>query len=328
MDKTKFGIEPFQPTRLLRNPHIQTFVGFKGSNGDGCLFGQHRVDIPNNDYFYLDLVSQIDGYKWDDDSSSPIVLLAHGLGGSAKSAYAPELYRQLAKAGIRSAGINCTAINNFPQTYHAGATYYLEYAVKWLRSRYSVPIGLVGYSMGAIVSIHYLAQSVDVQAAATVSIPFDLEASSQILSNDMPIYNNQLIAGLKEKVLRQADKISHIVDIDKLSAIKTIRDYDEVFIAPLHGFLSAADYYQQYQTTPALPDINTPTLIIRSIDDPFLSPDDIPHSVIENNPCLTPAITKYGGHAAFAERILSPRTWWAQRQVARFLTFHLLEGHR
>lgn len=329
--KLNFDVEPFQPPHLLQNPYLQTFVSFYYHNPHSVTYDRHRLSTPDGDFLNIDLV-QVAGSEWEKlGDDAPIVLLLHGLGGSAQSAYAPEFYRELARAGIRSVGINYRScggeINKLPQTYHAGFTDDIDFVVKWLQQQYRVPIGLLGVSLGAAIALNFLGEAErNVEAAIAVSTPFDLKASAKLLGTSKRyFFNRSLISGLKQTYARKATQISSRVDMDKLLAAKNLYEFDNVCTAPLHGFEDAEDYYTQCDPKRNLSSIATPTLILQAKDDPFFNPEDIPFSLIAQNPYLLPGFTEYGGHASFAEALF-PITWWAQRQAARFLATHLIKG--
>ncbi len=63
-------------------------------------FRRERIDTPDGDFLDIDFPI-IPGFELAE--SAPIVLLLHGLEGSARRGYACETYRQLARLGIRSA---------------------------------------------------------------------------------------------------------------------------------------------------------------------------------------------------------------------------------
>ncbi len=323
-------IRPFCPHPLLRNPHTQTVVGAYCRSRKGVSFQRHRVYTPDDDFVDLDFAC-VDGTPlWDE--TSPLVLLLHGLSGSAQSIYAYELYRQLAQAGIRAVGMNyrsCSGeINKTPGTYHAGATEDIAVVVEWLRSRHpDTPLGIVGVSLGANILLKFLGEAKrDVATAVAMSAPFDLSTSSQVLAHGSGrIYDRNILWYLKQNMQRKSHQVCHLVDMKAILAAKTIYDFDIACTAPLHGFKGVEAYYEQCSSKRFLSTIHTPTLIIRSVDDPFLDPHDIPYTIIEKNPCLVPAITPYGGHVGFAEGGLLHRlTWWAHEETTRFLSTHLL----
>jgi predicted alpha/beta-fold hydrolase len=104
-----------------------------------------------------------------------------------------------------------------------------------------------------------------------------------------------------------------------------MREFDDAFTAPLHGFRDAAEYYALNSSIHYVQDIRVNTLVMRAMDDPFFA-NDIPHAALACNAFITPALTPYGGHVAFAEGN-HPRKfrYWAERQAARFLAAKLFE---
>lgn len=322
-------IRPFCPNFLLRNPHIQTIVGAYCRSRKGVTFERRRVHTPDDDFVDLDFAC-VDGVL-PLGETSPLVVLLHGLSGSAQSIYAYEIYRQLAQAGIRAVGMNyrsCSGeVNKMPRTYHAGATEDVVTVIEWLCTHYPyAPLGIVGVSLGANILLKFLGEAKrDVAAAVAISPPFDLFTSSQVLAHGSGrIYDRNILWYLKQNMEQKSHQVSHLVDMKAIQAAKTIHDFDVACTAPLHGFKSVGEYYEQCSSKQFLSSIYTPTLIIRSIDDPFLDPYDVPYKVIEKNPYLFSAITPYGGHVGFAEGILLHRlTWWAHEETTQFLSIYL-----
>lgn len=74
------------------------------------------------------------------------------------------------------------------------------------------------------------------------------------------------------------------------------------FLFPL--LIVADDVYRDESSVLALPNIQTPLLIVNSCDDP-LFPESVfpPAEVFRSNPHLIFACTRYGGHVAWAEGV-------------------------
>jgi hypothetical protein len=97
---------------------------------------------------------------------------------------------------------------------------------------------------------------------------------------------------------------------------RTVWEYDEVFIAPRHGFDGAEDYYERCKPLQFMGDIRIPTLVLASADDPW-----IPHASYRDydwaaNPALLPLLTKRGGHVGFHG--VGSRQPWSDTTIARF----------
>ncbi|HRQ36366.1 MAG TPA: alpha/beta fold hydrolase [Chloroflexota bacterium] len=329
MTQLAFEPEPFRPARGIANCHMQTVAGHYGRSQEGIIFHRWRIDTPDGDFLDLDF-PEVAGYLPAEDA--PLVLLLHGLEGSARSSYAYETYRQLAQRGIRSVGMNyrsCSGqINRTPYTYHAGETRDVIFVLQQLGEWFSQSaLGAVGFSLGANMLLKYLGEqggNSPLAAAAAISPPFDLGRSMDVVENGVShFYNDYFMRALRQKMQARAPLLDGLVDIEQILAAETFRELDEALTVPLYGFADVWDYYQQSSSGRYLPAIQIPTLIIRSLDDPLFHPEDIPYADLAANPCLTAVITPHGGHVGFAEGRPGHLNWWAERQAARFLAAKL-----
>ncbi len=57
---------------------------------------------------------------------------------------------------------------------------------------------------------------------------------------------------------------------------RTLREFDNVVTAPLHGFRDTDDYWTRASSKPLLGQIAVPTLILNARDDPFLPEEALP----------------------------------------------------
>ena len=320
-----FTPEPFRPSRLWLNPHTQTVLANSLRDENGVSYRRVRLDTADGDFLDLDFAS-IPGIELGYDT--PLVLLLHGLEGSARRSYASETYRQLAQRGVRAVGMNfrsCSGEMNRTSTlYHAGKTDDVAAVVNWLDDLFpNAAKGMVGFSLGGNVLLKYLGEQGEdtpIQAAAAVSPPFDLGRIARTfhLGSGRP-YASRFMKSLRYKALNHTNQNGSVVDIQRVLAAKTMADFDDAVTAPLHGFRDADDYYARNSSAQFIPGIRVPTLVIRAIDDPFFG-SDIPHMALAANEHLLPLLLPHGGHVAFAEGIC-PRKfrYWAERQVARFL---------
>lgn len=328
--ETHFRLEPFQPSRLWLDPHAQTVLANTLRDSRGVIFHRLRLDTPDGDFIDLDFAS-VPGIELGPEA--PLVLLLHGLEGSARRGYACEVYRQLARRGVRAAGMNfrsCSGeMNRTYRLYHAGVTDDVAFIVDWLEKKLpGVPMGAVGFSLGANTLLKYLGEcgaNTPLKAAAAVSPPFDLaRVARNFQFGSGRLYASRFLKDLRQKALNHASQINGLdLDLELIASVKTMQDFDNAVTAPLHGFRDANDYYAQNSCGPLLPGIRVPTLVIRAMDDPFFAAD-IPHAHLAQNPFLVTGLVPHGGHVGFAEGVWPDRfNYWAERQTARFLQFHL-----
>ncbi len=78
---------------LWLDPHAQTMLANTMRDMGGVFFHRIRLDTPDGDFLDLDFAS-IPGIRVG--PQAPLVLLLHGLEGSARRGYACEVYKQLA----------------------------------------------------------------------------------------------------------------------------------------------------------------------------------------------------------------------------------------
>ncbi|NCF65561.1 MAG: alpha/beta fold hydrolase [Chloroflexi bacterium] len=323
--KPDFQPEPFRPSRMWLNPHAQTVLANSVRDMNGITYRRVRLDTPDGDFLDLDFAS-IPGI--DLPRHAPLVLLLHGLEGSARRSYACETYRQLARLGVRAVGMNfrsCSGeMNRTARLYHAGVSDDVIFVVDWLQRLFpDVAKGMVGFSLGANTLLKYLGEegeNTPVQAAVAVSPPFDLACIARSFHlGSGRFYAPSFLKSLRQKALDHTRLNGNGLDIETILNIKTVYDFDNKVTAPLHGFHNADDYYARSSSGQYLPGIRVPTLVMRAMDDPFFG-SDIPHLHLASNEALLPALVPYGGHVAFAEGIWPRRfRYWAERQAAHFL---------
>lgn len=324
-----FILESFNPSPLWRHPHAQTVLANSLRPISGVTFHRLRLDTHDGDFVDLDFAS-VAGVPLPQDA--PLVLLLHGLEGSARRSYACETYRQLAARGIRAVGMNfrsCSGeMNRTTSLYHAGKTDDVDLVVNWLQDRRpGIPLGAVAFSLGANTLLKYLGEKgadTAVRAAAVVSPPFDLgRIADSFEVGEGRYYADRFMRSLQAKALVHARRNGNTIDVHRILNVKSMREFDDAFTAPLHGFRDAADYYALNSSGRFVQDIRVNTLVMRAMDDPMFA-NDIPHAALAGNEYIIPALTPYGGHVAFAEGV-DPRRfrYWAERQAARYLAAHL-----
>lgn len=326
-----FQVEPFAPAAGLANPHAQTLAAIPLARGRGVKFQRTRIDTPDGDFLDID-VATVAGV--DLPAAAPLALLLHGLEGSARRPYALEMYRQLARRGIRGVGMNyrsCSGeINRTARSYHAGATEDVALVHAWLDSRFpGVAKGMVGVSLGGNMVLKYLGErggelAIRLRAAAAISPPFDLTMNHETLNQG---WNRRYVASflgsIQAKLRAKAELLRPLIDLERALAAQTLHELDEAMTAPLHGFADADDYYTRASARRYLPGIQVPTLILRAADDPLIAAADIPHDLLQLNGALLAAITPHGGHVGWIEGRPLVYRLWAQRQAAAFLAQYL-----
>lgn len=314
----------FNPNKWFINQHIQT-MGAKwlGRNLFVKTYGE-ILKLPDSDFTELAWTE-----KPAPNNTKPIVVLLHGLHGSKESHYIQSMFKAIKQKGWIGVLIHFRGCgdepNRFPHSYHGGFTKDLDYFTLQLKSRYpSCDLGIIGYSLGGNVLANYLSEdnNASYKAAAIVSAPLDLAScTAKMNTGSSKVYQNYLLSMIKESIEEKIELnlITHI-SLDELKQISTIREFDEMITAPLHGFIDADDYYFQSSAKASLPKIDIPCLIIHAKDDPFICHESIIYKLPSLPHHITFEISEYGGHAGFisANKITKPH-YWLETHIPKFL---------
>jgi len=299
----------------------------------GVVLERERLFLPDGDFLDLDWARNVNGRVMSDES--PLAIVLHGLEGTAKSGYAKELYRSLAKQRIASVGMNfrsCSGeINLLPRLYHSGETEDLSFVLRSIQSRFpGRTLGAVGVSLGGNVLLKHLGELGEdgtdmLRAAVAVSVPYDLSAGADFVEESFArLYRWSLVRRLKVKVRAKANLLQGRIDLARTLESRTFREFDGASTAPLHGFSSAEDYYQKSSSAGFLHAVRVPTLLIHSVDDPFLPPQSLPLDALSANDRLEHEFVDEGGHVGFVEGPPWAPRFWAERTAAAFLADKLM----
>jgi predicted alpha/beta-fold hydrolase len=297
---------PFQPARWLRNRHAQTvYPSFPWSFRHRPKLRREALELPDGDAVAIDWLVQSE----QPPRIAPVLVILHGLEGSAKSSYARMLMRAAEERGwhccvmhFRDCG---DYTNRLPRRYHAGETNDVRFFLDSLEASGNYgPIIAVGYSLGGNVLLKYLGESGDdvpLRAATAVCAPLNLHVCADALNQGFSkLYQFHLIKRMKSAVRRKFDPHTAAFDWDRAMSAKTFDEFDDAVTAPLHGFDGKQDYYDRCSSAKFLIDITRPTLIINALDDPFMSADVIPEPD-KLSETVTLEVSDHGGHVGFVD---------------------------
>lgn len=327
----------FIPARGLAGPHAQTMVGRLIRRPPEVMPERERWTTPDGDFVDVDILEPPPG---DQAAASGSVLILHGLEGSSTRSYVRELMAHARADGLRTVALNFRSCSGEPnrraESYHAGATPDVAFALAEMRSRWAGPLGAAGFSLGGNVLLKHLAERGThalPDAAVVVSVPFDLAAGARRIGHGLAgrVYTHYFLRSLRRKLLQKRDLLDPAMLREGLAAADLVA-FDEAVTAPLHGFRDAADYYARSSSAPLLPEIATPTLVVHAADDPFQPRPDLP-TTLQEAPAVRVCLTAKGGHLGFMARPAKGGRsggrrpmCWAERTAAAFLREALLGG--
>lgn len=148
-------------------------------------------------------------------------------------------------------------------------------------------------------------------------MPTDLSGSCDRLEKWYNrLYMKRFLANLKSKLIAKQILFPEEISLGNYDLIKSFREFDERYTAPIHGFKSAKDYYEKCSSKQFIPSITIPTLIVNAKDDPFLTKSCFPIDECKNHNNVYLEIPKGGGHVGF---IAAGGVYWSEKRTLDFL---------
>jgi len=317
------GEHAYRSPRWLLGGHAQTIYPYFLPRPD-VAYRRERVTTPDGDFWDFDWLAAPAG------AHAPVVVLFHGLEGSAASHYARFLMRDLAARGWRGVVPHfrgCGGTPNLrPRAYHSGDHEEVDGMLRAVRGRVGpeVPLYAMGVSLGGSALLNWLGREGSgaapvVTAAATVSVPLDLMASGIAIGQGLNrVYTLHFLQTLKPKALAMAQRFPGALDMARIRAVRTMWDFDDAVTAPLHGFRGADDYWTRASSKPWLPHIGVPTLVLNARNDPFVPASSLPSSS-EAGRHVRLEQPATGGHVGFMTGPAPGRIDWLSRRILAFL---------
>lgn len=309
----------YKPNIFMRHAHVHTIVPSLFRKVPFTYATRERVELTDGDFVDVDISRQ---------GNKKAVLLCHGLEGSSRSQYVLGMAKALLPLGVDVLAVNhrsCSGeMNRLPRMYHHAAFEDMAEVLQKYAPNYD-EIALVGFSLGANLIVHFLADlakqksnplKAKIKAAVCFSAPLDLVEGVEVIHQaNNKLYHDRFLKSIKKKM---ALKQNILVDLNlkPLSEIKTLNDLDDHYTAPLHGFKDGHDYHVQASCYQKLPSIEIPTLIIQALDDPFLSEGCFPIQAAKESKMLHLQLPKYGGHVGFSAK---GEVYWSEQQAINFL---------
>lgn len=317
----------YRPPLIYLNRHVNT-VAHALLRRVKTSYVRERIVTPDKDFVDLDF-----SFSDPNRKGKTVVLLIHGLEGSAQSSYVKGMVNAVNNHGWDGVVLNfrgCSGEDNkFFGSYHSGQTSDVRQVVEHLKTAHDYDrIFLVSYSLGANVMLKYLGecgQENNITASVAVSVPCNLkDCAIQLEKWYNKAYMVTFLRSLREKVKAKCKTHpNHTINLKAALKAKNFISFDNEYTAPAHGFKDAVDYWTKSSCTQFLPQITAPSLIINAKDDPFLTPSCFPYHEATSNEFLFLETPKKGGHVGFVSDVFFQGTYWHEKRVLQFLSEHL-----
>jgi predicted alpha/beta-fold hydrolase len=338
-----FAATPFVPRRFLSNGHLQTIVG-------NFLPRVSHLPEPVKEMVEVSpaVGEQIASRvlclcHWQPEAvraERPTAIVVHGLEGSAASQYVVGNANKLWRAGanvIRMNMRNCggddyAMARETPTLYHSGLSGDVGAVVRHFVARERLEsVALIGYSMGGNLVLKYAGEvgadaPRQLRSVVGVSPAVDLGPSAAALHRpENRVYEARFLRALFRRFRRKVQFFPRAYDANRAVGIRSLRDFDDRITAFYSGFASAEDYYFRAAAARVVGRIAVPTLILHSLDDPFVRITAETLEAIRGNKKITLVQTEHGGHCAFLARADAAHGddgYWAETTLLRFVLAH------
>jgi uncharacterized protein len=303
---TEFKSAPFVPRAPWLSADLQTLRNFmRRPRYDLSAATDQRMVFPMRDGTGDRLLA--DHHLPLERPQKPLVVLIHGLTGCAESSYILATTAHLLQLGYPILRLNLRGAGQSRKycrdQYHAGRTEDLRTVLSLIPAEHTANgIFAVGFSLGGNMLLKYLAEegkNGPITAAASVSAPISLKiAALALMKRRNMFYQRWLMARMREEATTPLSTLTE-QERREINRADTIYQWDDRFVAPRHGFAGADDYYSRCSAKRSLVDIETPTLLIHAMDDPWIPGSSYTDFNWSLAPYLVPLLPKRGGHVGF-----------------------------
>jgi uncharacterized protein len=296
-----------RPPWWARGPHLQTLAGhFRPSRAMVPPWERQELELADGDHLCIRMAA---------GRTKRLIHLFHGLGGSADADYmrrtAALFWRQgdsVIAANHRGAG---EGRGRAGKPYHMGSTEDLAAVLREGRKLFPDHLQVaVGFSLSATVLLLLLGRDQGLclpDRAIAVNPVVHMERASLRMSKGLNrLYDLRFVNMLRRQIHERWES-GLMTELIKISRTMTLREFDAVFTAPQSGFRDRDDYYAQCTCGPFLREIQVPTVILSSLDDPFATARDL--EGLELSPAVHLHAEACGGHMGYLSREIPGKRW-------------------
>lgn len=251
----------------------------------------------------------VDVDKMQGDANKPLLVVFHGLEGNSQSVYALNLMQQAQQRGWRGMVPHfrgCSGeMNRLPRAYHSGDAAEIDWILRRAKAESpNAPLYVAAISLGGNATLKWLGEQGSAAcgiatAVAAISAPLDLTAAGNALEVGFSnLYSRNFLRTMKANALAKLAQHPGIFDAERARSSTTLRAFDNVVTAPLHGYRDTDDYWLRASAKPGLIDVRVPALVLNARNDPFLPGWALPTQT-EVSSTVTLDFPADGGHVGF-----------------------------
>jgi uncharacterized protein len=293
----------FEPHPFIPGGVMQTIVGSQ-AKGKSELPEPFNHEIPISSNVSLALF-EYSNSNFDKGS----ILLAHGMGGCSGSGYMKRIGAKLCRLGYRVFLINQRGsgpgMGMSDSLWNGGSSKDFSAITDFIVRLYpDSQLKIIGFSLSGNILLKYLGESQalppQVCNALSFNPPADLRMASWLLSNESRnrVFNVYYMGLIRAQIKAIKEKFPNAFLPTK--HYKTIWEFDEAYTAPINGYKDVEEYYDLCSGNRFMKEIQVPTHIVCSKDDPFIPPETF--TEWPKSEAIVYTAPEKGGHMGYIER--------------------------
>lgn len=312
----------FEPSRALRNGHLQTLWSSFGRRYRRLPSEVHTVAVDSLTRVRV-RVNEVH------DSRAPAIVLVHGMASQSDAPYLRALADKANRAGMHAYRVDlrgCGQTESWsPLAYQAGLTSDLRAVLETVRRRQpQARVTLAAWSLGGNMALklvgelgHAARRYVDQVVAVCPPIDLDACATRTDGRGMARVYRAFLLRSLRAQVRQRARLGQERFEVGaQLARAKTLRTFDELVTARVWHYSDANEYYRHASAVPWIARIRVPTWIFATRDDPLV-PFEIFEALRVDHDVVRLQRFDHGGHCSFyaRDRGRDPDRWWIENRL-------------
>jgi len=297
--------------------------------GQAPQFRRERWTTMDQDFVDVDIL--VDGIPAG--TQRPLLVLFHGLEGSTQSQYVQAFAataRALGWAFAMPHFRGCSGeLNLAPRAYHSGDFEEIGWMLGRFRAAHTGPLLAAGISLGGNALMRWAEESGEqasksATAIAAICSPLDLAAAGRAIGQGFSrlVYTRMFLKSMVPKALKKLEQHPGLFDGQRLSEVRDLYGFDNLFTAPLHGYRDTEDYWARASAKPHLHRIRIPALLLNACNDPFVPAESLPGAADVSHH-VTLWQPPHGGHVGFPAGWPPGHVFTMPAQVCGWLQEHL-----
>ncbi len=307
------------PSGIFKNPHVQTMFAKIFRPSRKVAYQRERIDISGGNFVDIDWSTVKPGSK-------SLAIVCPGFESDSRRPYVLASVNILNDNGMDAVVINHRGSSGAPSRHYifaVGDEEDLSQVIDNILVKYDYSqIFLVGYSTGGNLVMKYLADKSELvdprikKAFATSPTLHLVSTLEQFKKPGNKLYLKGFLAVMCKGLWWSRKYFPQPIHIFEFFGIAGPTEFYNKFCYP-YTKISFLDYLTQHSACGHLSKVKVPTMMISSMDDPFIDSRFYPYMQAMNNPYITLRVTKDGGHVGFVD--FKGRYYWSERKMIEFL---------